>query len=145
MPYVRRSIISINTYAPSDIVVVSSVANTTNTDAVGLPYKKVKELLLVSDIGSTSKFRFKFYLHHGAMHGDVYGKIYRNGLAVGTERVNNADAPGIEYTEDINTSTWRRTDTVELWTKNTGVAGVQATVHDFCLCGSGSEFKISLE
>lgn len=48
--------------------------------------------------------------------GTAYGRIYKNGVAVGTERTTTSTTP-VSWTENI---TFAANDTIELWIKNSG-------------------------
>jgi len=135
------NIVGIKTYIPSDTIIINNTPQKMGPTGPGGAYEKVKEIKIESNIGPTSLFRFKFNLYHGGTHGEVFGKIYRNGVPIGTERTNNESSPGIQYSEDIATTNWVVGDTIELWTKCTGIAGVRAYVAEFQICGVGSEFK----
>lgn len=79
------------------------------------------------DVGPVPKglfngtLRIKFALKRSGDAANIYGKIYRNGAAVGTERMNDT-AAYVTYSEDI--PGWNEDDTIELWCYRTtgGVA-----------------------
>jgi len=65
-------------------------------------------------INATGTFRVKFTLRTNASGGaSVYGRIYKNGVAFGTERLTTSTI-GAEYSEDL---VFSKGDTCELWTK----------------------------
>ena len=65
-------------------------------------------------INATGVFRVKFSLSTNASEGaSVYGRIYKNGVAFGSERYTTSVA-GVEYSEDLSFS---KGDTCEIWTK----------------------------
>lgn len=83
-------------------------------------YTKKKE----SKMGRGGIFRIRFTLEGS---GTVYGKIYRDSVAVGTER-STASGPE-EYSEDI--SGWTAGDKIQIWCKGSGsVSGVKVSVHE---------------
>lgn len=77
-------------------------------------YTKVVELIVPR--GGT--LRVKFSLHTGA-GATVYGRIYRNGVAVGTEQNTTTDL--YDNSEDI--SGWSAGDLLQLWAKGTAFSG----------------------
>jgi hypothetical protein len=125
------------TYYPSDAVIAEDATTTMVTTAA---YAKFKSLILVAHIGSSSKFRFYFEMIEPAGPGNsVYGQIYRNGIAVGTEQVLSL-AVWTGYTEDINTTNWTIGDTVELWCKYVNFNFPYC--RNFRLEGVGSEWEV---
>ena len=65
-------------------------------------------------INATGVFRVKFSLHTNAAEGAyVYGRIYKNGVAFGSER-QTTSVTGVEFSEDLSFS---KGDTCEIWTK----------------------------
>lgn len=131
--------VGIKTYTPSDDVIVNSLRSLHGTEGQAT-YEPIKYIYVGSDIGATSLFRFKFKLFRGATACTAYGKIYRNGVAIGTERSTAATTPGDEFTEDIVSTTWRVGDRIELWTHVQAGAGKEAYCSEFRICGVGSEF-----
>jgi len=77
--------------------------------------KAIPEYAVVA-IGFTGsgKFRIKFDLKSSAAFS-AYGRIYKNGVAVGTERI-NATTGYITYTEDIE---FKAGDLVQIYAKAT--------------------------
>jgi len=83
--------------------ITSPVAQTT--------YMKLKEI----KIGVGGTFRIKFSLHfEPGDANNAYGRVYRNGVAVGTERSNSSDTY-IEYSEDIGG--WSPGDLIQIYAK----------------------------
>ncbi|MEA3324262.1 MAG: hypothetical protein U9Q37_03870 [Euryarchaeota archaeon] len=76
-------------------------------------YTKIKELTVASFIKSGT-LRIKFDLRGNANGGTNYGRIYRNGAAVGTERTAGGGAYNT-HSEDI--AGWSSYDTIELQVK----------------------------
>jgi hypothetical protein len=133
MPYVTRLKI-LNAYTPSDAVLTSNDAVKILTTTV---YQKAKEMKIISNVYPDSRFRFKFDLAVSGAGGPIaYGRIYKNGVAIGTEWGEGASV-WTTMTEDINIGNWQVDDTIELWLK-TDVAGRNADCRNFRLCGIGS-------
>jgi hypothetical protein len=83
----------------------------------GSSYVKIDEMY----VPRAGTLRIKFWLEFTSGGGGaaVYGRIYRNGSAVGTERSRTfADMTMTEYSEDI--SGWSAGDLVQLYVKDTG-------------------------
>jgi hypothetical protein len=75
-------------------------------------YTKIKEL--TTKIGGT--FRIKFSMHrHASETGTVYGRVYRNGAAVGTEQSTDSTSY-VEFSEDIEG--WSPGDLIQIYYKN---------------------------
>jgi hypothetical protein len=55
--------------------------------------------------------------------GTAYGQIYKNGVAVGTQRTTSSEA-GVWFMEDLSVVTG---DTIELWIKTAGSSGDNTT------------------
>ena len=94
-------------------------------------YVKLKEI----KIGTLGTYRIKF-----SLHGDVdggpsptggYGRIYRNGAAVGTERLVNGTSY-TEFSEDI--SGWSIGDLIQVYAHGSG--GYGATIKELKICAS---------
>lgn len=122
-------------YAPSDDEIINNAATVT---FVNNSYQLCKTITLASTIVGTSKFRFKFELWRNGGAGNAFGRIYRNGVAVGTEQT-TASAVAVEFVEDINTTSWVVGDTIELWAHK-DVLAAGTNVANFKICGVGSEF-----
>jgi hypothetical protein len=69
-------------------------------------YVKVKEFL----INTTGIYRIKFDLRSSIIGYNAYGRIYKNGVAFGTQRSNSGNY--VSFTEDLQFS---KGDTCELW------------------------------
>lgn len=100
----------------------SNDANDTSTSAT---YVKVKTINL--DYGLLGVQRFLFDIDTDDVLATVYGKIYRNGVALGTEQ-STASLTPVTKSEDI-TQDWNWGDACELWVHSDGVATV--TVSNF--------------
>ncbi len=100
----------------------TAVASTTNT-----AYVKLKTITLNAPL--VGSIRIYFEIKSSSDGVAAYGQIYRNGVAIGTERSNTS----ITYTgfdEDLTIS-WGQNDTIELWAH--GTAGYGASVQNFRL------------
>lgn len=73
-------------------------------------YTKMKTITLTHLPNSTLRIHFK--LSRNAGSGSCFGRIYRNGVAVGTER-STGGGYGAGWTENI--SGWAEGDTLEFW------------------------------
>jgi len=74
-------------------------------------YAKIKDIGPVPEGVLSGTLRIKFAMNETAT-GSSYGRIYRNGVAVGTER-STAGASYTTWSEDI--AGWTTGDTIELW------------------------------
>ena len=90
----------------------------------GGTYVKSKETKV--DVSGT--FRIKFDIGRNGGSGTLYGKIYRNGVAVGTERVTGSDTFAT-FSEDIGG--WSVGDLVQVYTHATGGGGTLESVKNF--------------
>ena len=96
------------------------------TDAGGVAYTKVKESTL-SHVGSASTLRVKFTIFASAGTVTTWGRIYKNGVALGTERsVTSTAGSGAEatFTEDL---AFGANDLLQLYAKNSVGAGAGNT------------------
>jgi len=80
-------------------------------------YVKIKDFtgLVGNLIGSLSELRIKFDLRNDFANSGAVGRIYKNGVAHGTEQTSSLVAYATK-SEDI--SGWSDGDTIELWIKN---------------------------
>jgi len=83
-------------------------------------YTKQKEVKLKSG----GSLRIKFTLVTASSSYGVYGRIYRNGVAVGTERFLASNWTATEYSEDI--SGWSKDDLCQLYTHSDGTVDALA-------------------
>jgi len=135
MGYVSRPSI-INAYTQSDTVLVANTAEKTTLNSTS--YEKMKEIKLIQTIYVNSRFRFKFELLIADVGFTAYGKVYKNGVPVGTEYTRNV-AGWLATSEDIDIGDWKVNDTIELWAKTS--SDIHAChVKNFQMCGSGSPF-----
>ena len=68
-----------------------------------------------------------------------YGKVYRNGIAIGTEYGDNTGAYQW-FSEDINATDWVEGDEIQLYVRRTG--SIFASNRGFQICGVGSEWRV---
>lgn len=76
-------------------------SNDTAKTTSSTSYVKVKEIVLSQDIEAC---RIKFTLHHSATYSSgvtYYGRIYKNGVAIGTERSRNDSAEAVTHSQDF--------------------------------------------
>lgn len=122
-------------YTPSDTILVSNnleVADDTQT------WVKLKEIKLESMCYPESRFRFAFDQHRTSGGTNVYARIYKNGVAIGSQQT--APDAWITRTEDIDIGNWLQEDTIELWGTSGTTAGKFIYLRNFRICGAGSEF-----
>ena len=139
MPYVRRSTISIDSFTPSDDIIIAN--DPYKSIPPGGIWYMIKEIILLSTIGSTSKFRFYF---EGAASGggDSRARIYRNGVPIGSDTGGIPGGGGYTaYTEDINATNFSIGDRIQLYGKadNGG-----AYLKHFRIMGVGSKWGITV-
>jgi len=109
------------------------IKDSTEESTTSLTYVKLKEFTLPSAFPSNATIRVYFELRPDGFNKTVYGRIYRNGTAVGTKRTaRNTDYVG--FTEDI--SGWNPGDTVQLYAKCED-SSVPAYVRNFQIRGKG--------
>ncbi len=96
-------------------------------------YENEKELDPVPDdvFEDESEFKISFDIKTANVATTVYGRIYRNGVAVGTEQ-STTSTVYVTKTEDI--SGWSAGDLIQLYTK-TGTSGVIVYVEHFRVYG----------
>ena len=96
-------------------------------------YVKTKEV----KVGSGGEYRIKFSIKV-LVATTVYGKIYRNGIAVGTER-STGSGSYVEFSEDI--SGWASGDLIQVYIygsspDNVAVSNLRLYVSAPLTCGS---------
>ena len=80
-------------------------------------YTKVKECKLNAKIGNV--VRIKFTISGSVGSADGWGQIYRNGIAIGTERHRPADSANPTFSEDFDSSGWVADDLIQIYGKKT--------------------------
>jgi hypothetical protein len=88
-------------------------SNPTEVRKTASSYTLVKQ----SKIAQGGTLRISFTMNASSTVQTAYGRVYRNGVPVGTERSVYGNTP-VTFTEDI--SGWSPGDTVEVWGKATG-------------------------
>lgn len=106
----------ITSYAAGDYL-IAGPSRFTNMNSV-TTYTKIAELYLPR--GGTLRIKFSLGNNDGGV--TAYGRIYRNGSAVGTERTTGA-SPLIDQSEDI--SGWAAGDLLQLYAKVSASSGSQ--------------------
>lgn len=101
-------------------------------------YTKYKTITITALSPNPSTIRIKFDMKADLGVGTAYGKIYKNGGAVGTERTTTSGSY-VTFTEDIS---FAQGDTLELWSHigppNTGF------IANFRVCGVGGVVPLSV-
>jgi hypothetical protein len=119
LPHVVNKVASANIRNSHDAEVTSTA----------MVYTKVKTITLTNGLVGQQRFLFDI---KSAVAGVavVYGRIYRNGTALGTEQTDITGAY-VTMSEDI-TQTWNPGDTCELWVKTKNLV-VGVLVRNFCI------------
>ena len=126
-------------YSPSDVVLVVNSGSGVGASDVYAPMPNTK-LLLMARIGQNSLFRFKFKMRdNGAFGQTMYCKIYRNGVAIGTEQTTTSTVY-VEKVEDIVATGWLRGDVLQIYGHRSGLQNLPRAT-DMSLCGAGSEWE----
>jgi hypothetical protein len=81
-------------YSPSEQLITSAATLRQTTSTT---YTKIKEI----QVGSSGIFRIKFGLLGCGSSSTSYGKIYINGITVGTERTKTGSGSAVYFSEDI--------------------------------------------
>ena len=76
-------------------------------------YIKSKETRLDDQPGKSIRIKFQLVRWGGAVD-TVFGRIYRNGVALGTERSTTSTQT---YSEDFDCSAWVATDLIQIYVK----------------------------
>lgn len=108
-------------YAVGDVLLQSSDGSLTVSDADYTKRKSIK-------IPRPGVLRIKFTLTGGSGANQANGRVYRNGSAVGTERLSLASTT-TEFSEDI--SGWTVQDEIQIYCKKTGGGGADGTLTNF--------------
>ena len=94
-------------------------------------YTKVKTITLDTLFKTPSTIRIHFELH-STSGGQVYGRLYKNGGAVGTQR-NTVSSDWQLYNQDLS---FADGDTIELWVYTVGGAGYEVHYQNLRVLGS---------
>lgn len=111
----------VNAYSAGSLLIQSA---DTSKNISSTTYGLSKEIKLVR----SGTLTIKFTLSLSDAVSDAVGRIYRNGVAVGTERTNGSPAP-VEYSEDI--SGWVAGDLCQIYTKKNASGGTTKTLTNF--------------
>ncbi len=103
-------VLALPIYTASDYVLLASASAIGATPSTG--YTKVKEIT----IPGSGALRIKFDLAGYGASIAVYGQVYRNGVAIGTEQ---SETSSIAVTKSEDISGWYPGDFCQLYTKGT--------------------------
>lgn len=124
------------TYSPSDTVIFT---NSTVFQSGSVSYVPTgNKMTLFYTVGSTSKFRYKFYMLSETGVDTAYAKIYLNGSPIGSQQSTVNTVTWDLKTEDINVTNFKVGDVLEIYVK--GSNGRFSKIKDFSLCGDGGEW-----
>ena len=121
-------------YAVGDYIILTNVAAAGGNNTT---YIKRRENIIPK--GGTLRMKFSIWTANSDYA--AYGRIYRNGVAVGTEQSTNLENPGEEFSEDI--AGWSRGDLVQLYQKS-GNAFANTNVENFKLCADSYEVATNI-
>lgn len=110
-------------YAVGSILLASSDSTLSVSDASYTKRKSIK-------VPRPGTLRIKFTLTGGSGANQGNGRIYRNGVAVGTERISIASTT-TEFSEDI--AGWSTQDEVQIYAHNNAGGGADADLTNFRL------------
>ncbi len=100
-------------------------------------YVKVKTIVLTN--GLIGRVRFYFDIKYNGVSGPVYGRIYRNGVALGTE-ISSTSSTYETRSDDI-TQAWKPGDLCQLYAK--GAASAQVDVRNFRIAYADSTAPVA--
>lgn len=135
---VATSIIAPVTFVATDTLLKS--ADTERNTSTDTDYVLKKEISITNGGGT---FRIKFDIHGTGAPAPrgAYAKIYRNGVAVGTERV---DSTGVYQTFSEDISGWKTGDLIQLYLK-TYQNGDNAFCRNFRIYGDVYYFTVNTD
>ncbi len=117
-------------YSAGDDVIISNDAASTSSSTAS-SYTKHKEIRLSDLVKATPTFRIKFTLATENINSTAYGKIYKNGSPVGTER-STTSTSGVTYSEDI---VFAAGDLVQVYAyASQAITDRQAVISNFRIC-----------
>ena len=113
MNHIEQGILTPIDFLPGGVIAYNVDAEA--TFSASTTYVKARSAI----IGNSGSIRTAFSLRTANVTTSIYGRIFRNGVAVGIER-NNGAITNVAYTEDI--SGWIAGDEIALYlkTSNTG-------------------------
>jgi len=114
------------TVVPSDVLLGYDDPETSTSGGV---YTWLKTIMVPDHI-IYANLRISFRIYKGYNPGTVYGKIYKNGVAIGTEFSTTSSDPSV-VPEDI--AGWEAGDLIEMWGKQVG--GTTMYMNNFRIYG----------
>jgi hypothetical protein len=103
-------------------------------------YTKIKEMTIIREIYPVGTIRFAFDMYSHLV--TVYGKIYKNGVAVGVEKSNGLhDDTWHTYTDDVAFTDLAISDTLELWAYLSN-SKPNEYIRNFRLCGRADQNEV---
>jgi hypothetical protein len=106
----------------NSVVLISNAAQKTTTSS---SYIKLKEIIIGANCNNVGSMTILFDLWRSAGAMYAFGKIYYNGVAIGTERTNANSSP-TNYSEDFSFTTLKAGDKIQLYGRNTDGTGTTA-------------------
>jgi len=106
-------------------------------------YTKVKEITITYPVLIAGSVQISFQLRTTTAFNDSMARVYRNGVAIGTEWTNTAGTVFDTFAENFYFTNLKQSDKIQLYAKNT--AGHIAEVQDFKLMAVLSNLYSSLE
>ena len=122
-------------YIISDNVLQSNDNSFTST---ATSYTKLRTIAINALHPTPSTLRIYFELSAFVTPGNVYGKIYKNGIAFGTERTTSSTSC-VYFSEDLS---FAEGDTIELWGYKTNPAAA-VLVEDFRVLGDDDNLTLA--
>ncbi|MCK5520319.1 MAG: hypothetical protein KAI81_04340 [Candidatus Marinimicrobia bacterium] len=127
----------LNRYAITNDLLHSN--DSTQINSTQNTYKKVKTITLNTLYRTPETIRIKFDLKTTWSIHNAYGRIYKNGVALGTERITN-NTSYVTYSEDLS---FEDGDTLELWTYNIGWNAAYSYTRNLRIYGISQEITIA--
>ena len=101
-------------------------------------YYKYRTIAINTLHPTPATLRIRFGLYASLTSGNVYGKIYKNGVAFGTERTTSSTSC-VYFSEDLS---FAEGDTIELWGYKTNPAAA-VLVEDFRVLGDDDNLTLA--
>jgi hypothetical protein len=118
--------------------------NGTPKGTTSTTYIKMKEITLSGTIFPSGTMTLRFILYEAVGSGTAYGRIYRNGTPIGTERSTSSTNTANFYAEDFSFTDLKPGDTFELWAKHS-TGGDTVNVAHFEIYAVNSIFASTLK
>lgn len=80
-------------------------------------YTKKKEIKLTEAVAGSVRIKFTFT--GNGYSNEVYGRIYKNGVALGTEQIHGNNPNPEEASEDFSSISWQVNDLLQVYCKET--------------------------